>query len=378
MGQKDSIIATLPLQGVRILDLSRVLAGPFCSMLLGDLGAHVLKVERPGTGDDSREWGPPFDSRGESAYYLSINRNKFSIAADFAADRDRELVQGLVTGADVVLENFLPGTLDRFGLGAATMLARHSALIWCTISGFGADSTRPGYDFVVQAECGWMSITGESSGEPMKAGIALADLMAGKDAAIAILAALAGRQRAGIERHIRISLADSARAALTNVAQNALVSGTDARRWGNAHANLVPYQLFHAKDRPFVLAVGNDEQWRTCVAALGLADLADDGALTTNRGRLAQRDHVVSRLQEALGRQPASHWLAVLGDAGVPCGIVKTVLETIADAGDVSPLTGMPSSLGMPARKPPRRPPTLDEHGALVRELGWDAFRVTP
>lgn len=258
------------------------------------------------------------------------------------------------------------------------MLARHSGLIWCTITGFGAGSTRPGYDFVVQAECGWMSITGESDGEPMKAGVALADLMAGKDAAIAILAALAGRQRAGIERHIQVSLAGSARAALTNVAHNALVSGADAKRWGNAHANLVPYQLFHAQDRPFVLAVGNDEQWRACVRALDLADLAQDETLATNRGRLAKRDHVVKRLQQALGRSPASHWLSCLGDAGVPCGIVKTVLETISDAGAVSPLTGMPSSLGLPAKKPPRRPPALDEHGALVRELGWDAFRVTP
>ena len=183
----------LPLAGIKVLDLTRVLAGPLCTMILGDLGAHVIKVERPGRGDDTREWGPPFDDRGESAYYLSTNRNKLAIAADFADDSDRGVLLKLLSTADVVVENFLPGALDRAGINASENLRRDSGLIWCSIRGFGAESRRPGYDFVVQAEAGWMAITGEPHGQPMKTGVALADIIAAKDAAIAILAALAGR-----------------------------------------------------------------------------------------------------------------------------------------------------------------------------------------
>jgi len=210
-------------------------------MVLGDLGANVIKVERPKRGDDTREWGPPFDERGESAYYLSINRNKLSIVADLMAQPERDLVVQLIGSADVVVENFLPGTLERAGIDSRQLLRSNPGLVWCSISGFGALSRRPGYDYVVQAESGWMAITGEPAGEPMKTGIALADVLAGKDAAIAIIAALSGRDRGiAIDRSIAISLADSARAALTNVAQNALLSGTETIRWGNAHANLVP------------------------------------------------------------------------------------------------------------------------------------------
>ena len=291
-------MAHLPLDGIRVLDMTRVLAGPLATMHLGDLGADVIKVERPGRGDDTRGWGPPFDERGESAYYLSINRNKCSLAADLGSERDRDLVMSLVSEADIVVENFLPGTLERFGIGAGTALQNYPGLLWCTVSGFGRGSRRPGYDFVVQAEAGWMAITGDSDGEPVKSGVALADLVAGKDATIAILAALVGRSRAAtLERHLVISLADSARGALVNVAQNALVSGVDARRWGNAHANLVPYQLFHASDRPIVVAVGSDEQWFACVRALGLTQLEHDAELATNRGRLAHRERVVGAFE---------------------------------------------------------------------------------
>jgi len=361
----------LPLRGLRVLDMTRVLAGPLSTMLLGDLGADVIKVERVGRGDDTRGWGPPFDERGESAYYLSINRNKYSLAADLAADRDRATVMSLVGEADVVVENFLPGTLDRLGIDAVEALQHHRDLIWCTISGFGRDSRRPGYDFVVQAEAGWMAITGAPDGEPVKSGVALADLVAGKDAAVAILAALVGRSRAApIERHVVVSLAESARAALINVAQNALLSGVEARRWGNAHANLVPYQLFQTRDRPVVIAVGNDEQWIACVRALGLTSL-ELPELSTNSGRLANRERVVRVFEARLIERPAAEWLRALAAANVPSGVVKSVLEAIQDAGDASPLTGMPSSVGGVSRRPP---PRLDEHGDAIRRLGWGAL----
>lgn len=358
------------LSGVRILDLSRVLAGPLCTMILGDLGADVLKIERPGDGDDTRGWGPPFDARGESAYYLSVNRNKLSLAADLDAPEDRALLEELIAGADVVVDNFRPGTLERRGLAPEALLARHPALVWCTISGFGPDSTRPGYDFVVQAECGWMAITGAPDGDPMKVGVALADVLAGKDAAIAILGALVARGRTGRGRRLHVSLAASATAALVNVAQNVLVSGQDAGRWGNAHPNLVPYQLFRAADRPIVIAVGSDAQWRALVRALDLPQLADDRSLDTNAGRLAARARVIDALSRRLAEEPASAWRARLDAAGVPNGEVRGVLDALRDA-SADPLTGVAPSIPGTVRRPP---PRLDEHGALVRARGWDAF----
>ncbi|MEP6550667.1 MAG: CoA transferase, partial [Gemmatimonadales bacterium] len=297
---------------LKVIDLSRVLAGPICSMMLGDLGADVIKVERAGAGDETRGWGPPFDSDGESAYFLAINRNKKSIAVDLSNPSDRSLIIDLIRKADVVLENFLFGSLGRLGLDRAELLEKNQSLIWCTISGFGAESRRPGYDFVVQAECGWMSITGEKDGSPMKTGVALADVIAGKDAAIAILAAVAERAEGPLpaqRRLINISLADSARAALVNVAQNVLVSGADAKRWGNAHPNLVPYQLFDAADRPFVIAVGSDRQWLAAAKALGLGHLAEDETLRTNAGRVKHRDRVVGAIAEHVLRTRAQHWI---------------------------------------------------------------------
>ena len=365
----------LPLNGIRVLDLSRVLAGPLCTMMLGDLGADIIKVERPGRGDDTREWGPPFDERGESAYYLSVNRNKVSVAANLKDAADRAMVLALAREADVVVENYLPGSLARLGIDAAETLRASPDLVWCSISGFGAASERPGYDYVVQAETGWMAITGEAKGDPMRAGVALADVITGKDAAIAILAALAARGRNRTARHLQISLAESARAALINVAQNALVSGEDARRWGNAHPNLVPYQTFPTADRPIVLAVGNDEQWRACVEVLDLQELAQENELASNRGRLARRDQVVRAIAERLRERPAAAWIASLDRARVPCGVIKTILEVIEDTSGASPLTGLPSSVGGTVRFPP---PRLDEQGALVREQGWKTFQLLP
>jgi len=358
------------LNGLRVLDFTRVLAGPLCTMLLGDLGADILKIERPRVGDDTRGWGPPFDESGTSAYYLSINRNKLGIALDIGDSGHRQVIESLMAGADVVVDNFRGGTLESRGLDPEMFLERHPGLIWCTITGFGAGNDRPGYDFVVQAECGWMAITGEPGGDPMKSGVALADILAGKDATIAILAALVDRGRTGKGKRITISLAHSTRAALINVAQNALVSGKDASRWGNGHPNLVPYQLFHTADQPLVIAVGTDAQWLGCARALGLTELANDPSLALNAGRVKQRARVVHAFEQVLGGRSAEEWRERLAAAHVPVGIVRPVLDVVREAGG-SPETGMPSSVGGVVRFPP---PALDEHGVLVREHGWDAF----
>jgi glutaryl-CoA transferase len=359
---------------LKVVDLSRVLAGPVCSMMLGDLGADVIKVERPGEGDETRGWGPPFSADGESAYFLAVNRNKKSLAADLSNERDRAIVVDLIRGADVVLDNFLFGSLARLRLDPEELLEQNPLLIWCTISGFGPESARPGYDFVIQAECGWMAITGERDGSPMKIGVALADVIAGKDAAIAILAAVAERGAGTLasgKRRINISLADSARAALVNVAQNVLVSGSDAARWGNAHPNLVPYQLFEAADRPFVIAVGSDGQWRACARALGLRDLGEDEALATNSGRVKNRERIVAAFAERIRDTGAQHWIDRLQSVSVPCGLVRTVAESL-QLSDADARTGVRPSVPGSVRLPP---PRLDEHGDDIRAMGWRAFQ---
>lgn len=358
------------LNGVRVLDLSRILAGPLATMMLGDLGADVIKIERPQIGDDTRGWGPPFDQQGRSAYFLSVNRNKRSIALDLNETDDRQLLSRLMSEADVVVDNFRPRALARIGLDQDEMLQRYPRLVWCSITGFGPDSERPGYDFVIQAERGWMAITGTQKGEPMKVGVALADVVAGKDAAIAILAALMARERSGRGRPIAISLSSSAAAALVNVAQNALVAGEDARRWGNAHPNLVPYQLFRAQDRDFVIAVGSDAQWVACARALGLDAVASDPRFLRNEGRVVHRDVLVAVIGARVRQETAAHWIAALERAGVPCGVVKSVLETLRDV-EASPLTGVAPSIPGSVRLPP---PALDEHGKEIRRLGWSSF----
>ena len=363
------------LQSVRVLDLSRVLAGPLCTMMLGDLGAQVIKVERPGSGDETRGWGPPFDTRGESAYYLSVNRNKKSVVADLDLEADRAMILELARGADVVVDNFRRGTLKRRGIDPENLLREHERLLWCTITGFGSGSDRVGYDLVVQAESGWMSITGDPEGDPLRVGVALADIIAGKDAAIAILGALAARGLAQgaldlAQRRIHISLVHSATAALINVAQNSLVTGADAKRWGNQHPNLVPYQLFHAADRPMIVAVGTDAQWIACATALGLDDLATDASLAANAGRLAARARIVDTISKRLAERDSREWIAILGAKGVPCGVVNSVLEALRNV-DTSPLTGIAPSVPGSVRLPP---PRLNEHGHEIRRGGWRAF----
>ena len=343
-------------------------------MMLGDMGADVLKIERPDGGDDTRGWGPPFDPDGLSAYYLSVNRNKLSAALDLDRGEDRELIDSLLARADVVVENFRPGVLSRRGLDADSVRRRHPWIVWCTIGGFADEADRPGYDFVVQAESGWMSITGEPDGAPMKHGVALVDVMAGKDAAIAILGALVQRARTGQGCVVSVNLEQSAEAALVNVAQNALVSGNAPRRWGNAHANLVPYQLFDASDRPIVVAVGSDAQWLACVRALDLPSLAADESLRTNAGRLAARERVTSALAARIRERSAAEWRERLDVVGVPTGVVRTVLEVLEGAG-ASPVTGMAPSVPGTIRY---RPPVLGEHTAAVRASAWGAFGALP
>lgn len=359
-----------------MLDLSRVLAGPLCSMMLGDLGADIIKVERAGVGDDTRGWGPPFHENGQSAYFLSVNRNKLSVGANFSESADIALLKELAETADVILENYLPGTLSRYGFDREELLAANPKLIWCTISGFGPESSRPGYDFVVQAESGWMAITGPEQGAPHKIGVALVDVISGKDAAIAILAALVGRHRLTSveERTLHVSLQTSAAAALVNVAQNTLVSGKPSKRWGNAHPNLVPYQLFEAADGPMVIAVGSDGQWRSAVSVLKLDRLAANLELDTNAGRLANRELVVNGIAEAMAKEPRADLVRKFDAAGVPCGLVRGVLEALQDV-SASRDTGVAPAAGGTVRL---NPPGLDEHGALIRKMHWSAFKEVP
>ena len=368
-------MATSPLKNIRVLDLSRVLAGPICTMMLGDLGACVIKVEHPLSGDDTRGWGPPFDAEGQSAYFLSINRNKLSVGLDLKHSDDLALVRALIAEADVVIDNFLAGTLARYGLDKGAELAANDKLVWCTISGFGAQSSRPGYDFVVQAESGWMAITGPADGSPIKTGVAFADVITGKDAAAAILAALIGRHGApAADRQLDISLSHSATAALINVAQNTIVSGTDAKRWGNAHPNLVPYQLFDAADRPLVVAVGSDSQWLAAARALGLHLLADSTDLVTNAGRLARRDEVVGAISAKVATEEAALWIERLQAVGVPCGLVRSVKEALNDV-TASAQTGIAPATGGEVRYPP---PRLNEHASQIRTFHWSAFDHVP
>ena len=287
-----------PLHGIRVLDLSRVLAGPYCTMVLGDLGADVIKVELP-EGDETRAWGPPF-AEGESAYYLCVNRNKRSIVVDFKTAEGRDILSQLIKQSDVLVENFRPGSLARFSLDFESASALNPNLIYCSITGFGQTGPlrdKPGYDFMIQAMGGLMSITGEPDGEPMKVGVAVADLFAGQNAVIAILAALQARTQTGKGQHIDISLFDSQLSMLANVASNYLVSGNLPKRYGNAHANIVPYQSFKASDGWFVIAVGNDKQFAKMCEVIGKWELVNDVRFATNSARVQNRDELISLLK---------------------------------------------------------------------------------
>ncbi len=373
----------LPLSGVRIVDLSRVLAGPYCTMVLADLGADVIKVERPRGGDETRTWGPPF-AGGEAAYYLSVNRGKRSCAIDLSQDEGRALALELCAGAAAVIENFKVGGADRLGVGYEQVRERNPRVVYCSITGFGSRREppgRPGYDFVAQAETGLMSITGAEDGPPYKVGVALVDVLAGLHAAAAILAGLHGGEGARIE----VPLLDSGLAGLVNVAQNALVTGREPERHGNAHPNIVPYQDFETATARIAIAAANDGLFRALCSVLGLDDLGADERFATNAGRVENRRELIPLLQERLRERPADEWVEALDAAGVPVGEVRTVpdaLSAAARAGrpatlevdhpSAGPLELVASPIwGATEPSSATPPPLLGEHTAeVLGELG--------
>jgi crotonobetainyl-CoA:carnitine CoA-transferase CaiB-like acyl-CoA transferase len=327
-----------PLAGITVLDLSRVLAGPWATQLLADLGAEVIKVERPRAGDDTRAWGPPYlqaeGAEPESAYFLSANRGKRSVCIDLSRPAGQDLVRRLAEGSDVMIENFKVGGLARFGLDYASLARLTPRLVYCSISGFGQTgpgAAKPGYDFVVQGQGGLMSVTGAPDGPPTKAGVALADIVTGLYAANAVQAALIARAATGLGQHIDLALLDVQVAVMANQALNYLVGGRSPGRLGNAHPNIVPYQAFATADGDITVAVGNDVQFRSLCAALDRVDLAQDPRFATNPGRVAHRDILVPALQDSLSRRPAQAVLDALARAGVPSGPINGMAEVFED-----------------------------------------------
>ncbi len=322
------------LSDVVVIDLSRVFAGPYCTMILGDLGATVIKVEQPGKGDDTRQFGPPYVA-AESAYYLGLNRNKRSITLDFSNPDEKQRLLEMVRTAAVLVENFRPGTLERQGLGYEALRAINPGLVYCSISGYGQTgpyASRAGYDFVAQAESGLMSVTGEIDGDPQRVGSPIADLSAGLFACISILAALRVRDRTGQGQHIDISLFEAAVALLGNVSANHLVSGEEAERYGNGHPNIVPYQAFRTQDGYIVVSCGNDRLYQSFCHLLGRDDLATDQRFATNPQRVRNRQELIPILQELLLQRDTEDWLAELRATGIPCGPINTVSQVFRDA----------------------------------------------
>lgn len=331
-----------PLEGVLVADFSRVVAGPYATMLLGDLGADVVKVERPGAGDETRGFGPPF-VEGESSYYRSINRNKRAVSWDLATAEGRRLAFELATRADVVVENFRPGTAERLGIGYADVSAANARVVYCSVSGFGASGRGaglPGYDFLLQGVGGLMSITGDPDGEPRKVGVALVDVLTAQFALSGILAALYERERSGRGQKVEVNLLSSLLAALINQAATYVTTGRVPGRMGNRHPSIAPYETLHAKDRPFVIAAANDRQFAALAGALGVGWMAEDARFAANAGRVVNRDELVRLLEEALATRPAAAWIEQLQAAGIPCGLVNDVAEAFALAEwcDLSPV----------------------------------------
>jgi crotonobetainyl-CoA:carnitine CoA-transferase CaiB-like acyl-CoA transferase len=327
----DEGAAAGAVDGLRVLDFSRVLAGPFATMMLGDLGAEVLKVERPGSGDDTRSWGPPHDSRGRATYFLSVNRNKQSLALDLERAADRERAHRLAARADVLVENFRPGLMERFGLGHEQLRAQHPRLIYCTISGFGSHNPQlPGYDLLAQALGGLMSITGEPDGPPQKVGVALVDVLCGLFATIGILAALRHRERTGEGQRVEVDLLSSLLAALVNQSAAYTAAGVVPRRLGNRHPSICPYEPLRCADGELVIAVGNDRQFAALCETLGAGGLAADTRFATNPARVAHREALVEQLERRLRRRPAAEWARRLTEARVPAGTVNDIAGAFA------------------------------------------------
>ena len=388
------------LADLTVLDLSRVLAGPYGTMVLGDLGAEIIKVEQPGRGDDTRQWGPPFTAHGQSAYFLSVNRNKRSITLNLKSAEGRAILRRLAAQADVLIENFKVGVMDRLGLGYNQLRAINPGLIYCSITGYGQTGPykdRPGYDTVIQAQGGLMSITGPTAdgddGQPFKVGVAIVDVSAGLFAVIGILAALHHRQRTGEGQQIDIALYDAQLGWLANVASNYLVSGQPPRRYGNAHGTIVPYQTFATADGHLMLAVGNDGQFRALCGAMGIDALADDSRFATNPDRVVNRDVLVPLLADLFRRRPTHAWIDCLLDVDVPCGPVddvptalsnpqaqarQMVQRVVDSAGDEISLVGPVIKLSETPAAIHRAPPHLGEQTeeVLREKLGLGAEEI--
>ena len=384
------------LAGVRVLDLSRVLAGPWAAQTLGDLGAEVIKIERPGTGDETRGWGPPFAAGGDAAYFLCANRNKKSVAVDLAQPEGAELVRALAAQSDVVLENFRAGALAAYGLDYPAVAAANPAVVYCSITGFGQTGPyreRPGYDLLVQAMGGLMSVTGRPDGEPgagpQKTGVAVTDILTGLYASTAILAALLHRRATGTGQYIDLALLDVQVASLANLSMNYLVSGVVPQRMGNAHPSIVPYQDFPTADGALVIAAGNDAQFARLCGELGLSELAQDPRFARNQDRVAHRQALILQLCAATRERPTAHWVDRLEAAGVPCGPINGIDAVFDDpqvraremqismphaaAGRV-PLVASPLRLSASPASYRLTPPAL---GAHTREVLADLLKMS-
>jgi crotonobetainyl-CoA:carnitine CoA-transferase CaiB-like acyl-CoA transferase len=333
MPSSDAGTTAAPLDGLTIVDLTRVLSGPYCTMLLADMGARVIKIEQPGRGDDTRAWGPPF-VQGESAYFLSINRNKESLTLDLKQEAGRRVLETLLDRADVLVENFRPDTMERLGFGYDSASKRWPKLVYCSVSGFGQTGPRrsePGYDAVIQAEGGLMSITGDAGGPPFRLGVAIADIVSGMFAAQGIAMALLARARTGRGQRVDVGMLDATAALLTYQAGIYFATGRATERMGNRHPTIVPYETFAASDGDFVIAVGNDEQWRRFCGAAALAPLCADPRFVTNQARVSHYEELRPLLAARLRERSRAEWIRQLTTAGVPCGSVRNVAEVLGD-----------------------------------------------
>ena len=383
------------LAGIRVIDLTRVLAGPLCTMMLGDMGADIIKIEPPGSGDDTRRWGPPFIAN-ESAYFLGVNRNKRSLTLNLAAEDGRSVLSALLKNADVVIDNFKIGTMEKWGFDDAWYELNAPRVVRCAITGYGSSGPKaalPGYDFILQAESGLMSICGDADGGPTKYGVAIVDVCTGMLACNAVLAGLNARYRTNKGQKVEVSLYETSIAMLANVASSYLVSGKDAGRYGNGHPSIVPYTTYQASDQMIAVAVGNDSQFRKFSEALSQPGWANDPRFAVNSSRVENRQFLDKLVAEVLAGQPAEFWLGTLKAAGIPCGMINTVAQALQDPHTQAramvetvahPTAGSVKILGIPLKFSDTpasiraAPPTLGQHSdeILQNMLGYDAVRI--